>query len=255
MFKYHGRLIFQGHDAFTSVEVVQAGGLYTLHFGSPVAQSSMYLEDPFKVEMEYNQVMLLSLIYNYQPTKVLCLGLGGGAKQKFLWKHFSCQVVTVEISPLVIDVGYRFFEIPHDDRMKIIQQDALEFLQRPHQVLYDFIFLDLYDAEGMCAIIGESPLFQLCRNILTSEGILVWNLWRSTKQYVMENCIFRLINALGQNYKILTVNESLNFIIYAFADQAYNGDYNLLQQRAEALSQKTGLDFLGLLSKQSSLHL
>lgn len=255
MFKYHGQLIFHGHDPFTPVEVIKGGGLYTLHFGSPVAQSSMYLDDPFKVEMEYNQVMLLSLVYNPQPANVLFLGLGGGAKQKFLWKHFPCQIVAVELSPLVIDVGYRFFEIPQDSRLKIIQEDALDFLQKSHQELFDFIFIDLYDAEGMSSIIGETPLFQLCRKILSSQGILVWNLWRSTPKFIMENSIFRLVTAFGENYKLLTVEESLNFIVVAFADPAFKRDFNLLQKKAEDLSFKTGLDFLSLLSKQPSLHL
>jgi spermidine synthase len=254
MFKYHGELIFEGHDPYTSVEVVKAGGLYTLHFGTAVAQSSMFLEDPYKVEMEYNQVMLLSLIYNPSPVKMLFLGLGAGAKQKIFWKHFESQIHTVEISPLVIDVGSRFFEIPKDSRMKIFQEDALQFLQNTEENSYDFIFVDLYDEQGMSPIVAEAPFFQHCRRIIHPQGVLVWNLWRSTQKYVMDNSIFHLAESFGQNYRFLKVEESLNYIVVAFADPNFKMEFNVLQSHAEALTRKTGLDFLSLLSKQTSLH-
>jgi spermidine synthase len=251
MYKYQGRLIFQGQDPYTSVEVVQAGNLRTLHFGSPVAQSSMYLDDPFKVEMEYNQVMLLSLVYNPVPDQVLFLGLGGGAKQKFLWKHFSCQVHSIDISPLVIDVGYRFFNIPRDPRMEIVQQEAWLYLQSHHEPLYDFIFVDLYDKEGMSSAIGYHDFFQLCRKKMQPHGILVWNLWRNVEEKLMHNAAYGFKDAFGGNCLLFKVEESSNHILYAFAMPAFNIELDLLKKNAEELSRKTGLDFLSLLSKQT----
>ncbi len=254
MFDYDGKLIYSGRDAYTSVQVIQNKGLNTLHFGSRVAQSSMFLDDPFKVEMEYNQAMLLSLLYKPQPKSVLSLGLGGGAKQKFLWKHLDCHQVCVELSPLVIDVGRRFFEIPQDDRLQIVQMDALEYLQKPQEQRFDIILIDLYDAEGMSPLLGEKELFQLCHEILLPDGILVWNLWRSTGKKLLDSSVQHLGSAFGNNFKLLTVEESLNLVVFSFVDPSFKTTYHLLSKRAEALSIKTGLDFTGLFSRQPSLH-
>lgn len=247
MFKYHGRLLFQGKDLYTSVEVVEDPPLRLLHFGTSVSQSSMYLDNPYKIEMEYNQVMLLSLIYNPTPKKVLFLGLGAGAKQKFIWKHFSCEVHSVELSPLVIEVGYRFFEIPRDPKMIIHQTDAVQFLRESEEVDFDFIFVDLYDANGMASVVGTSDFFQLCRNKLNATGVLVWNLWRQTDEKLMKSTINSLTQAFEAPYKILTVEESLNLVLYTFAS---NLDISLeiLKENAAQLSVKTGLDFTSLLN-------
>ncbi len=250
MHKYQGRLIFQGQDPYTIIEVVQAGNLRTLHFGNLTIQSSMYLDDAFKVEMEYNQVMLLSLVYNPVPSKVLFLGLGGGSKQKFVWKHFSSIIHAVEISPLVIDVGYRFFEIPYDLRFEIFQGEALLYLQNNNEHLYDFIFVDLYDKEGMSSVIGSQHFFQLCRKKMGPQGILVWNLWRSTGQDLMVNAFKGFQEAFGENYMLLNVEESQNIIVYAFATPL-SKELDELRKNANALSKKTGLDFSTLLSKQA----
>ncbi len=242
--------IFRGRDPYTSVEVIDDPPLRLLHFGTSVSQSSMYIDDPFKIEMEYNQVMLLALAYNPAPKKVLFLGLGAGAKQKFLWKYFSCEVHSIELSPLVIEVGHRFFKIPEDPRMIIHQEDALQFLRGDDTNVYDYVFVDIYDEKGMSSVIASPDFFILCRKKLTPEGVLVWNLWRSTQQDVMENSMRYLTEAFASSYKILTVEESLNLILYAFAHSlSHTMSLNIINENAHELSRKTGLDFNSFLSR------
>ena len=89
MEKYDGTLIFEGKDRFGPVEVVDGPLLRTMHFGTPTIQSSMYLNDPIALEMEYNKVMMLGLVFNPNPESALFLGLGGDPSQNFCGSTFQ----------------------------------------------------------------------------------------------------------------------------------------------------------------------
>lgn len=249
MKKYNGELLFQISNELGTVEVVDGPQLRTLHFGNSIIQSSMYRCDPYALEMEYCQVILLSLLFNPFPQKALFLGLGGGSQPKFLWKYFpSCLIDCVEYNPLVIDVCYRFFELPQDTRLTIHCEEAFQFLKQHQQQLYDFIFIDLYVEEGMSKTMGDPDFFKACFYCLREGGVLVWNLWRTSAQELIEQSVHHLTTYFGRNLLILTVQESLNFIVYAFKPPVPILRLQEAYSRLESLSQKTGMDFVKLFS-------
>lgn len=249
MKKYDGKLIFSQRNQLGDVEVVDGPLLRTLHFGTPVIQSSMYLDNPFALEMEYNRVMMLSLLFNPNPQKVLFLGLGGGSKSKFLWKYFPrCQVDAVEFNPLVIDVCTHYFAVPIDHRLTIYAEEANVFLSRPSQQSYDVIFIDLYIESGMSKSVGEQSFFEACFDHLKNGGVLVWNLWRTSPQELIESSVSKLAHRFGQNLLILPIQESLNFIFLAFKNPIPNYSLKDLTAQATDLSHKTKMDFSKTLS-------
>jgi spermidine synthase len=79
MKKYGGTLLFQASDAHGSAEVVEDKNLRHLHLGTSVQQSSMFLNDPYALEMEYTQKMAASVLLFPNPQSALFLGLGGGS--------------------------------------------------------------------------------------------------------------------------------------------------------------------------------
>lgn len=247
MKKYNGELIFHQRDGMGDVEVVDGPQLRTLHFGTPVIQSSMYIHDPFALEMEYNRVMMLSLLFNPSPQAALFLGLGGGSKPKFLWKHFpACHVDAVEYNPAVIDVCYRYFGLPHDARLTIYPDEAFHFLHGQNPRQYDFIYLDLYVDSGMSTTVGENHFFEACFDRLAPGGLLVWNLWRTSAKELIEQSVGNLARLFAKNMLILTVQESLNFVVFAFKPPVPALSLQDAIKRVEALSKHTGTDFATL---------
>lgn len=243
MQKYGGTLVFSGRDALEEIEVVDFDNLRTLHFGNQVMQSSMYLDDPYALEMEYNRVMMCSLLFHL-PQKVLLLGLGGGAKPKFLWKYLPrCCMDVVEQSPLVIDVSRRFFQVPNDRRMNIYQVEALSFLLGAQDESYDMIFTDLYISSGMSATVQIPEFFSLCHSKLLPGGILIWNLWRYSNSAITERCMTGLTASFGKNYLCLPNQESPNLVIMAFKEPLPRITKKGIIGRSKDLFAETKLDF------------
>jgi len=82
---------------------------------------------------------------------VLILGLGAGLLPKaYFWLHDDVHIEAVEIEPEMVDVAQTMFGLPQDDRLKIIVEDARNYLKchnengrtRPSKV-FDTIFMDI----------------------------------------------------------------------------------------------------------------
>lgn len=253
MKKYQGTLIYSGKDDVGAVEVVETHKVRYLHFGTAVEQSSMLLDDPFALEMEYNKLMMASLLFQPDPRHVLFLGLGGASKQKFLWKHFPrCHLETVEWSPLVIEVSYNYFHLPRDQRMHIICDNAANFLNQSKKNLYDLIFIDLYTESKMSPIVSNEDFFKICEAKLKKSGLLVWNLWRGSSQELIEETIQNMSDVFGMNFLILTNQESSNYVLFIFKEPLIPYTYSEIRRNDEELKEKSGVDFFKILAASNS---
>ena len=80
MYKYDGLLIHQDYDDDGALEVVEADGVRSLHFGSLPRQSSMLLSDPHKLYLEYAKTMSTWMLFKETLNDdALLIGLGGGS--------------------------------------------------------------------------------------------------------------------------------------------------------------------------------
>ena len=61
--KYDGVLIHQDYDDDGAIEVIDADGVRSLHFGSIPRQSSMLLSDPNQLYLEYARTMSSWLLF------------------------------------------------------------------------------------------------------------------------------------------------------------------------------------------------
>ena len=92
-------------------------------------------------------------------TKVLILGLGGGCLASHILKHYpKVEITAIEISKSVISIAREFFELPNSDRLKVIQQDGLEFLKETSES-YDAVILDVNSSDKSTALICPAPAF------------------------------------------------------------------------------------------------
>lgn len=248
MNRYGGKLIFETRDDHEVIEVVDRPKIRSLHFGTSTEQSSMYIEQPFALEMEYIRTMALGALLRPHAKKALCLGMGGGALPKFLWKYIpECQVTVLELSPAVVDVAHRFFHVPQDKRMNIISDDAIQYLRSHRQQEDELIFVDLYVSGGIAPAVAEPDFFARCDNRLLPGGILVWNMWRSTDKDVLERCLRNLCDVFGRNLVTLPNKESSNFVVLAFKDPIEPLKRKGIDEEAMRLKKVSQVDFPQLL--------
>jgi spermidine synthase len=138
-------------------------------------QSGMVIGRPFATAFEYVELFHLLKAYNPGARDVLFIGLGGGSSPKRLWRDFSdVRLQGVELDPVVVDVAYRFFELPRDPRLQIAVDDGRRYLDRTER-RWDAILIDAFFADAIPFHLFTSEFLQLARSRLNPGGVILTN--------------------------------------------------------------------------------
>ncbi|HEY9281592.1 MAG TPA: spermidine synthase [Eoetvoesiella sp.] len=206
-------------------------GLRHLHIGSPWIQGSMRLGKPDALELEYVQQMMMWLLFDRQPRHIVQLGLGAGSLAKFCYKNCpQSRVTAVEINPQVIAVCASMFALPpNDERLNVIEMDALDFVMSPsNHGIADILQVDLYDDNVRGPALNSSEFYQACANCLTPEGIMTTNLFCDYGDYGKN--LEAMVKAFGAVVWLPPVHDG-NVVIIAFK-HAPQVDFSSLYERA-----------------------
>lgn len=173
---------------------------------------------------EYMRVMLAGMFswgVNESKTeiRVCVLGAGAGCFSTFLKEHFSGVVVdAVEIDSEVLEVGERFFEFRQDDRLHIINQDAIQHISSciNQGMKYDLIFLDINGPDSSSTPPDEfrSPQFLSNLNtVLNPEGVLIFNTMLSPSSQIS---FFQSLKSIYSLLYTTKCEEDSNLIVFAY---------------------------------------
>lgn len=85
------------------IDIREAAGVRTLHFGSDWIQGAMRIARPWRLELDYTREMMASLLLRDDarfPRNVLLIGLGAASLTKFLYRYYpQTKLTVVEIEP------------------------------------------------------------------------------------------------------------------------------------------------------------
>lgn len=166
--------VYRKDSQYHRITVADSDDSRFLRFNSSF-QSGMYLSRPFELRFEYNTYLNLALAYQPSARDVLMIGLGGGSSQKQMWRDFpTLEITTVELDPTVRDVAYRFFELPRDERLKVVVDDGRRFLATDEQQ-WDVIILDAFYADAVPFHLATAEFLDLIRARLRPGGVLATN--------------------------------------------------------------------------------
>ena len=148
-------------------------------------QSRLDPTSPLALPSAYTQAMLLALVWQPHPRRILLIGLGGGRLQMTLHHYLERTTLhTVELDPLVVEIAERFFGLVQDSRQRIIVQDGWDYLRRTAgRPSYDLILLDAYRAQGIPAHLSTRKFYAECRTCLAPGGVLATNLHSGVPAY------------------------------------------------------------------------
>ena len=168
--------LFRMSDAEGGIAVYEYKKFRTLVFDdSHLEQSKVRIGDPLYLDHEYLQAMLLPIL-QINPAHVALLGLGAGSLASCLYYIFyDARVTAIEWRGSVIDIAYRFFDLPKDDRLKVVEQDAMDWLQQAPDQSIDLILSDLYHADKMHEIQKQRQFFEQAQRVLTHKGWIAIN--------------------------------------------------------------------------------
>ena len=124
------------------------GRRMSLRFDSETVQSTMNLDDPTRLELEYTRAMMLFLLFNPAPRSILMIGLGGGSLPKYCHRHLpDCDITVVEINPAVIALREVFQVPPDGPRFRVLEGDgAMHVRETPAR--HDVILVDGFSPQG-----------------------------------------------------------------------------------------------------------
>jgi len=234
-----GKEIYRERDEQGWICVQDDGMRRYLTFGNQVEQSCMLLADPLRLEHVHTQAMMLGALFVRPPERATLLGLGGGSLAKCLLHLYpGCRVLAVEQRARVVAVARDYFALPHTPRLRVLIAEASDHLaniRRPNELM----FADLYRADTMDAVQAAPEFLRACRASLSSEGVLVVNLWhRDPKQTA------RAQAAIAEVFdgRLLQLDvQSGNRIVYAFAEDLPRPRRQTLFEQAQGLGQALGI--------------
>ena len=234
-----------------SIDIREAAGVRTLHFGSDWIQGAMRIARPWNLELDYTKEMMASLLLREEsrfPRKVLLIGLGAASLTKFLYRHYPLAKLTVvEIEAGVIAAARQFFKLPEDPkRLKIVIGDGVGYVASCDQS-YDLILVDGFDAKARAGALDTLPFYQMCRAHLTSNGILSVNLLGRSKGF--ETSVVRISNAFDGRALVFPSCDSGNAITFAATGNPIRIALDDLKDQALELKEKTGLNLLPALAR------
>ena len=212
-------------------------GIRNLSFGTRFIQGGMRIDDPYALEFEYIQQMMMWTLFSKFPAHIVQLGLGAASLTKFCYKHYARSKITaVELNPDVIDICREAFYLPADDkRLQVVSMDAMDYVtDRAHHLTIDVLQVDLYDAQAEKPALDSPEFYQACADCLTPEGMMTVNLFCDAPDHSKN------IEAMEQSFEAvawLTEVHDSNIVAIAFK-KAPSIDFEKLYERAELLEQQ-----------------
>lgn len=219
----------------------EQNGVLNLLFSTRFIQGGMRITEPFGLEFEYIQQMMIWTLFSKSPSHIVQLGLGAASLTKFCYKHYPRSKVTaVELDPEVIDICRAQFHLPADDqRLKVIAMDAMDFVtDETRHATIDILQVDLYDAQAEKPVLDSPEFYKSCAHCLTPEGIMTVNLFCDAPDHDKN------IQAMEESFEAvvwLTEVHDSNIVAIAFK-KAPSIDFEKLYERAALLEQQFKLD-------------
>ncbi len=160
--------------AYHRLAVVEDEDTRYLRFDASL-QSAMYIDDPLRTRFRYTDYFHLGLAYNPGAEDVLFVGLGAGSSPKRMLADFpDLELHAVEIDPAVVDVAYRWFELPQDPRLTVETGDGRQLLAGSER-RWDVIAIDAFFADAIPFHLVTQEFLELARSRLNPGGVIVTN--------------------------------------------------------------------------------
>ncbi len=198
---------------FEAPFVLEQDGTKSLHFTIGEVQSSMRVDRPDELQIDYTRTMMGFLILQPRPRRIAMIGLGGGSLVKFCHRHLPCAHMTVaENNPGVIALREQF-DVPADDeRLRVLEGDGALFVQGLAAHV-DVLLVDGFDHQGQPAQLCAQGFYDDCRRALAPGGVMVANLHADHPDHLLFTA--RIARSFNGNGMQVLAGEQANCIVFA----------------------------------------
>ena len=231
-----------------SIAVSEARGLRTLHVGGEAIQSTMRLEDPFALALDYTRCMMAFLLFHPQPREALMIGLGGGSLAKFFYKKLrSIKVRVVELDQRIVRAAREHFALPKELEVEI--GDGADALTPE---CCDVLVVDAFEDELHVPRLASQEFYDGAFLALAEPGAMVVNFMDDDPKF--DQTLQRLERAFGGAVLAMPALYDPNILVFAFKGLAASIGWRDLRARAEQLESRLGLPFTRYVQRLRSMN-
>ncbi|HJV09939.1 MAG TPA: fused MFS/spermidine synthase, partial [Burkholderiales bacterium] len=188
-------------------------GLRTLHVGGEAIQSSMRIDDPFALALDYTRCMMAFLLFYPEPREALMIGLGGGSLAKFFYKQFKrTHVRVVELDPRIVIAAREHFTLPPDNaRLKVEVGDGVDALAPE---CCDLLIVDAFEDELHVPRLASAEFYDGAFLALREPGAMVINFMNDDPKF--DQTLAHLERAFGGAVLCMPALYDPNIAVFAF---------------------------------------
>jgi spermidine synthase len=109
---------------------------------------------------------------------VLVLGFGVGSIASILQYEYKidCKIIGVEIDKAIIGIGKKYFNLDTFRNLKVIEQDAFQFMESNTKT-FDLLIVDLYIDKDVPTQAETIEFIGIIKKALINGGHLIFNKW------------------------------------------------------------------------------
>lgn len=151
-----------------NIKVVEQLGKYRLHVGE-MLQSGGILEGVWKKTLASIQ---------YPISNILILGLGGGTVARLAAvKWPGVKIIGVEIDPIIIKLGKKFFGLNEIPGLEIVIDDAGDWVKQAmkERTRFDLIIVDVYLKDEIPQECKTPAFLNTIKRLLSKNGVAIFN--------------------------------------------------------------------------------
>jgi len=235
----------------SSIAVSDSRGLRTLHVGGDAIQSSMRLDDPFALALDYTRCMMAFLLFHPAPREALMIGLGGGSLAKFFHRRLRpTRVRVVELDERVVRAARTQFALPPDDaRLAVEIGDGADALSPE---CCDVLVVDAYHDEEHVQKLASAQFYDAAYFALSEPGALVVNFMDDDPK--LDQYMRRLELAFGGAVLAMKALYDPNIIVFALKGLPARLEWEFLRRRAAQLESRLDLPFVRYVSRLRGMN-
>ncbi len=191
------RVIFQKRSEFQQIDIVESPT-----FGKVLILDGLVMTTDLDEFVYHEMLVHPAMTHHPDPSEILVIGGGdGGTVREILKYPVVKEIVVCEIDRAVVEASSEF--LPHlskgfnDQKVKLIFEDGVKFVQRETAKRYDVIFVDSSDPVGPAAVLYGTDFIENLKRILKDGGIVVF---QSESPFTRLHIIKDLFNKLRGNF-------------------------------------------------------
>lgn len=212
-------MIYEADSAYNYIQVVEIGETRYLRLNDGQGVHSVYHPNEYFYNGPWEQTLVAPFFYpapvereDIHSMAIVGLAAGTAARQADL-VFPNIQMEGIEIDPEIVEVGRQYFGMTMDNLHVTVQDGRWALENDPNR--YQIISVDAYRPPYIPWHLTTQEFFQIVRDHLTDDGVMVINVGRSPQDRRLVELLSSTILTVFPTVHVMDLPDSFNSILFA----------------------------------------